>query len=196
MMTQRHIGFLSLVLFSFALVIPAELFAQPASDVIRIRRVEGDMVRAPQYQVSGGQRTQRQRQWLQVKTEFETAPDWIDEITFTYYIVLRNRRAAEGEQEYNLFRGETTYVNVASMRRGQSAVFLHPSTVERYGDLFRVGVVITSQGRVLGMAGNPDSDQRWWEQLPPRTGFVLNRMLTPFAMINFDDYEAIKQPER
>lgn len=196
MRTKRHIGIVAVALFAFIWIAPTEVFAQQASDVLRIRRIEGDMVRAPQYQVSGGQRTQRQRQWLQVKTEFETAPDWIDEITFTYYIVLRNRRPAEGEQEYNLFRGETTYVNVARTRTGQSTVFLHPSTVERYGDLFRVGVVITSQGRMLGMASNPDSDQRWWEQLPPRSGFVLNRMQTPFAMINFDDFEAIKPPER
>jgi hypothetical protein len=33
---------------------------------------------------------------------------------------------------------------------------------------------------------------RWWEQLPPVEGYVLNRMETPFAMIYFDDYEAIK----
>ncbi len=196
MITHRNIRYLGIAFFTLLLMAPPELFAQQERDVLRIRRVEGDLVRAPQYQVTGGTRTQRQRQWLQVRTEFETAPEWIDEITFTYYIVLRNRRPPEGEAEYNLFRGESTYVNVARTRTGQSTVFLHPSTVERYGDLERVGVVVSSQGRVLGMASNPSSDQRWWEQLPPRSGFVLTRMQTPFAMVNFDDFEAVKPPER
>jgi hypothetical protein len=59
-----------------------------------------------------------------------------------------------------------------------------------------VGLVITSQGRVLAMESNPSSQERWWERATPRAGFVLNRMQTPFAMINFDDYESIKLPER
>ena len=36
------------------------------------------------------------------------------------------------------------------------------------------------------------TNQRWWEQMTPVDGYVLNRMETPFAMISFDDYEAIK----
>lgn len=192
----RRIQIFSVALFALLLLLPSELFAQQASDVLRVRRIEGTLVRAPQYDVRGGTSTQRQRQWLQVRTEFETRPEWIDELTFTYYIVLQNRRREEGQPEFMLFRGENTYVNIASTRDGLSTVFLHPSTVERYGELFRVGVVISSQGRVLGMASNPESDQRWWEQLPPRSGFVLNRMQTPFAMVNFDDYEALKPPDR
>ncbi len=187
----------TLGLLALLLTIPYELFAQQsASDVLRIRRLEGDLVRAPQYQVRGGQSAQRQRQWLQVRTEFQTAPEWIDEVTFTYYIVLRNRRPAEGEQEFNLFRGESSYINVARSRDGQSTVFLHPSTVERFGELFRVGVVVTSQGRVLAMESSPSADGRWWEQLTPRSGLVLTRRHTPFAMINFDDFEASPLPER
>ncbi len=192
MKANTPVRFFGVVAVALLLVAPYELFAQEGRDVLRIRRVEGEMVRAPQYQVSGGQRSQRQRQWLEVKTEFETAPDWIDEITFTYYIVLHNRRPHEGDEPYNLFRGENTYVNIERTRRGQSAVYLHPSTVERYGSLDRVAVVISSQGRVLGIESDPPSERRWWEQLPPRSGFVLNRMQTPFAMVNFDDFEAIK----
>lgn len=176
------------------LMLTESAFAQ--GDVLRIRRLEGELVRAPQYQVRGGTATQRQRQWLQVTTQYQTAPEWIDEMTFTYYIVLRNSRPEEGQSEFNMFRGEITYVNIAETREGRSAVFLHPSTVERYGELFRVAVVITSQGRTIGMESNPSGDGRWWEQLTPRAGFVLNRMQTPFAMVNFDDYEAIKPPER
>ena len=84
-----------------------------------------------------------------------------------------------------------TYVNIQKGKH-KSDMYLHPSTIARYGDVQRVGVVISSQGRVLAMESLPANNQRWWEQLTPLDGYVLNRMQTPFAMIYFDDYEAIK----
>ncbi len=166
------------------------------SDMLRIRRLEADTVRAPQYQVRAGQAPRRTREWLQVRTEFQTSPEWIDEMTFTYHIVLRNRRPAEGEPEFRLFRGESSYINIARTRDGQSTVFLHPSTVERFGEMVQVGVVITSGGRVVAMESNPTREGRWWEQLTPQTGMVLNRRDTPFAMVNFDDFEAVPAASR
>lgn len=166
------------------------------SDALRIRRLEGEMVRAPQYQVRAGQAPRRTREWLQVRTEFQTAPEWIDEMTFTYYIVLRNRRPEPGEPEHRLFRGESSYINIARTREGQSTVFLHPSTVERFGEMVQIGVVVTSGGRVIAMESNPSRDGRWWEQLTPQAGMVLNRRDTPFAMVNFDDFEAVPATSR
>lgn len=166
------------------------------AELLRIRRLEGDTVRAPQYQVRAGQAPRRTREWLQVRTEFQTAPEWIDEMTFTYYIILRNRRPAAGEPEFRLFRGESSYINIARTREGQSTVFLHPSTVERYGELVQVGVVVTSGGRVVAMESSPSREGRWWEQLTPQTGMVLNRRDTPFAMVNFDDFEATPAASR
>ncbi len=187
---RRYFSILTATILVF--VVATEAWAQQPSDILRIRRLEGNEVRAPVYQVSPTQRASRQRQWLEVRTQFETRPDWIDEMTFTYYIVLRNQRPAPGQPEFMLFRGENTYVNIARTRDGASTVYLHPSTVERFGSVFRVGVVISSQGRILAMESSPSADGRWWEQLPPQDGFVLSRMQTPFAMVNFDDFEALK----
>lgn len=165
-------------------------------DMLRIRRLEAETVRAPQYQVRAGQAPRRQREWLQIRTEFQTAPDWIDEMTFTYYVVLRNRRPAEGEPEHRLFRGESSYINIARTRDGQSTVFLHPSTLERFGEVVQTGVVVTSGGRMIAMESSPSREGRWWEQLTPQSGMVLNRRDTPFAMVNFDDFEAIPASAR
>lgn len=185
---------------SLGFLLPLELLAQQAGgsgdNQLRIRRLEADMVRAPSYQISGGQRSMRSRDWLQVQTQFETRPEWIDELTFTYHIVLRNPRPGPNTPEFVLFRGESAYVNIARTREGQSTVFLHPSTVERFGSVFRVGVVITSQGRVLGMESSPSADGRWWEQLTPREGFVMRRNQTPWAFVNVDDFEAIRPSDR
>lgn len=193
-MHTRRITVLSLVIA--AISISTGTTHGQDSEILRIRRLEGETVRAPQYQTRGGQAPRRTREWLQVRTEFQTAPEWIDEMTFTYYIVLRNRRPAPGEPEVRLFRGESNYINIARTREGQSTVFLHPSTVERFGELVQVGVVITSGGRVVGMESSPSREGRWWEQLTPQSGMVLNRRDTPFAMINFDDFEATPAASR
>jgi hypothetical protein len=179
-------------------ITPPEVTAQTAQEIMRIRRIEATTTKGPQIQISGVPRSTRQKDWLQVEVQFETAPRWIDDLTFTYHIVLRNRRPEEGEREFNLFRGESSYVNIAATRDGKSIVYLHPSTLARYGTLDRVAVVVTSQGRVVAMASSPDSQQRWWETppVPPISGFVLTRAQTPFALVNFDDFEAVKPSDR
>ncbi len=177
-------------------LVPATQAQRDEEQILRIRRLEGEMVRSPQYQISGGQRSRRQRQWLQIRTEFETRPDWIDELTFTYYVVLRNPRPERGQEEFVLFRGESRYVNIERTRDGTSVMYVHPSTVERYGEVFRVGVVVASDGRMVAMESSPPGEGRWWEQLRPQDGYVLHRMDTPFAMVNFDDFEASPPRER
>jgi len=178
---------------SALMLVPESVMAQGAgANVLRIRRIEGTMVRTPVYNTQDTTRSSRQRQWLQVRTEYETAPDWLSEATFTYYILLRNSRPPAGEQEFNLFKGEVTYVNIARTRTGASTVFMHPSSIERFGSVERVAVVITSQGRVIGMESNPSSNDRWWERVTPLSGFVMNRSQSPFAHIEIDNFEAIK----
>jgi len=51
---------------------------------------------------------------------------------------------------------------------------------------------LASHRIAAAISGLPITSQRWWEQVPPVDGYVLNRLETPFAMIAFDNYEAIK----
>jgi hypothetical protein len=160
----------------------------PAGKIVRIRKIETGKLPTPEYKLLKEQAMIKTRNWFQVSVYYETAPDWIDDLTFTYYIVTQSKT---GEKKLTLFRGDVTYVNIQKGKH-KSDIYLHPSTIARFGDVQRVGVVITSQGRVLAMESLPANNQRWWEQLTPLDGYVLNRMQTPFAMIYFDDYEATK----
>jgi hypothetical protein len=168
---------------------------QRAPNIVRIRDLDADKVKTPIYRVSNAPQG-RTREWLKIETEYDTAPDWIDELDFEYYVLVRDK---EGDREYILFRGDVTYVNVertaSSASRHMSAMYLHPSTLARYGDVERMAVLIKYKGRLVGMESEPESNARWWEQLTPVRGLLLNRMETPFAMINFDNYEAIKATE-
>ncbi len=185
------LGFIFGLAFLFA--VPEQAVAQRDDDLLRVRRIEAREVQAPRISISGVGSGRRNLRWLEVRTQYEVRPDWLDEATFTYYIVMRNRNPGQGESEYNMFQGEVTYMNIRRGRDLQSTVYLHPSTLERYGDVFRTAVVVRSQGRILAIESEPRADDRWWERLPPSTGYVLNRNQTPFAVVNPDDYEMIKQ---
>ena len=179
-------------LFFFSLLVPFSSDAQEVTPApakgISIKKITPEKQKTPEYQLLKGQVMARTREWFVVNTFYETDPEWVDEALFTYYVVVK---AKQGPQKYTLFKGDVTYVNIQKGKH-KSDMYLHPSTMARYGDVERVAVVLTTQGRVVAMESLPASQQRWWEQLTPVDGYVLNRMQTPFAMVNFDDYEAIK----
>jgi hypothetical protein len=181
--------FVAVLILSISGPASAQPQAASAAKVVQIRKIEpNSKVATPEYKLLTGQVMSKTRNWFQVNVYYETDPEWMDDLTFTYYIVTQSKT---GGQKFTLFRGDVTYVNVQKGKH-KSDMYLHPSTIARYGVVQRVGVVISSQGRVLAMESLPANNQRWWEQLTPQDGYVLNRMQTPFAMIYFDDYEAIK----
>lgn len=184
-------GVLSLALILAAVSRPPVAVAQEivGKDDIKIRKIEGKKVGTPQYQLTKGQFVGQTRDWFVINTTYRTDPKWIDELTFTYYVIVRNKDTSSGT--YTMFRGEVTYVNIEKGDH-KSDMYLHPSTLARYGDVEGVAVVVSALGQVVAIETIPAAKTRWWEQRAPVDGYVLNRMQTPFAMINFDDYEAIK----
>ena len=154
----------------------------------KIRKIKGDKVKTPRYSLASGNVSGRSRDWFQISTEYETEPEWLDELKIQYYVLAMTK---SGKKEQSLFRGEVNYVNVEEGKH-MSVMYLHPSTLSRYGDVQAVAVLLYAEGRLLGAESEPSTSKRWWEQMTPRDGFLLNRMETPFAMINFDNYEAIK----
>jgi len=188
-MKRAQVVCLSLILAAaFLFQVPCVSAQEGPGRIVQIRKIEPSKVKTPEYQLLKGQFMATTRDWFQVAVSYETAPDWIDDLTFTYYVLMKPKT---GPTKYMLFKGDVTYVNIQKGKH-KSDMYLHPSTLARYGDVQQVAVVLTTQGRVVAMESLPASQQRWWEQLTPMDGYVLNRMQTPFAMINFDDYEAIK----
>lgn len=167
--------------------------AAPADRALSIKKVDAGKVKTPDYQVKHVNSQARSLDWYKIEVIYDTEPEWMDEISFTYYVVVKAKQSAPGRPPYMLFKGEVTYVNVAKGRH-KSDIYLHPSTLARFGDVERVATLVNVAGRLVAMDGLPSgsASTRWWEQLPPQDGYLLNRMQTPFAMINFDDYEAIK----
>ena len=165
--------------------------------MINIRKITPDKkASTPRYEMKPAIPMQRTRNWFSLTVTYDVNPpgnsEWIDELTFTYYVLVRQKGGAQPM----LLKGEVTYINIAKGRGLLADIFLHPSTLARYGEVDRVAVLVSTRGQLLAGESLPTSNQRWWEQLPPTEGLLLSRQQTPFAMVNFDDYEAIKPTGR
>ena len=160
------------------------------ADIIKIRKgplpVPG--TKTPVFRTAtASQSSAKQPDWWRVMVEFETAPDWVDELEFTYYVYMKDQSNKGAEM---MFRGSVTYVNVAKGRH-YSDMFLHPSTLARLGRVEQVAVVVKARGAVVATEST-DTKPNWWDGFSPVEGVLLNRSQTPFAHVDYDLYEAIK----
>jgi hypothetical protein len=157
----------------------------------------------PQYNTSASRTSAgRAREWGVFEVEYETVPEWLDEVVATYY-VLAERRGADGRKAYTFYQTTVRYKDVA---RGEhtACVVLPPAAVARYGDQFVAfavefsgadGALLAAQTELAGV----QLPQEWWKK-PDVTESksvvkrddLVDRSKTPFALVNLDDYEAVK----
>ena len=159
-----------------------------ASDILRIRKMTPTKEKTPVFRTAvQSQASARQPDWWRVMVEFETAPDWIDELEFTYYAYIEDQ---SNKGAPVMFRGTVTYVNVA---RGKhvSDMFLHPNTIARLGLVKQIAVVVKARGAVVATESTA-TKPNWWDGFSPVEGVLINRSQTPFAFVDYDLYEAIK----
>lgn len=176
-----------------------------ASEPLRVRRLEGIgkqyLIKTPEYRTSMSPGTKRPSDWAEVKVTFDTAPEWIDDITVQYYVLT----AIKGKAgvEYSFFNTTARYADVEQGNGHMVAAYLTPAAVKRYGDPVAVAVAITVAGKTVAEESDNDRlvklPERWWESsgtvlgseaVTPRNGYLLSRRQTPFALINISDYEA------
>ena len=170
---------------------PAAAAGSGGSDIIKIRKmapVPG--TKTPVFRTAvQGSASAKQPDWWRVMVEYETAPEWIDELEFTYYVYMKDQSNKGAEVMY---RGTVTYVNVARGRH-YSDMFLHPSTLARLGRVEQVALVVKAKGAVVATESTAQTPN-WWDRFSPVDGVLLNRSQTPFAAVDYDLYEAIKPP--
>jgi hypothetical protein len=160
----------------------------PGGDVLRIRKMTPTKEKTPIFQTSiRTQSSARPTDWWRVVVDFDTAPDWLDELEFTYYVYMKDQSNRGAEV---MFRGTVTYLNIPKGRH-QSDIFLHPSTMTRLGSVEQVAVVVKSKGAVVGTESTAKTPN-WWERFSPVDGVLLSRDQTPFAFIDYDSFNAIK----
>ncbi|HMP89926.1 MAG TPA: hypothetical protein PJ991_06980 [Kiritimatiellia bacterium] len=159
---------------------------------ITVRKMDGSKASTPVFAVRGSSaQSSRTKDWFRIYVEYDSEPDWIDELNFTFYVLVRGK--TRDAPPMTLFKGEVSYIHIASGRRHQADMFIHPNIINRFGDVERVAVEIRQGGRLLERSGKPTPTEAWWERLSPVDGVLLDRSQTPFALIDIDDYEIIKR---
>lgn len=175
-----------------ALLLAGDVSSQTASTTVKVRQLRGRKLKTPDYNVRGvsGGGGVRSRNWYRIECSYETSKEWIDELQFTYYAILKGSGGSSGRTAYRLLTGSVTNVDIAKGRH-ESVMFVHPSQLERHGDVEAVAVMIKANGVNVATETYPNSRTRWWEQYPAQ-GALLNRLQSAFAFYNYDNYEMIK----
>jgi hypothetical protein len=195
----------AVLLLALAAAVPAQ--AQQLSKDFLITKLTPDMVTTPEYNFSYGpknKKVSKNKDWLEVEVSFdwlprEKKPEFLDELTFNYYILLNNK--SRENPQGTLLTGSVTHVAIPQAKAMNSVMYVSPRTLERFFEgkmpnsassaIVDVGVTITKQGQLVAESSWKGKGQ-WWSTLQQVTGYVLNKNETPFAPLAWDYYEAIK----
>ncbi len=183
--------------FACVFVWSAAAFGQgrPAAD-FQITKISKNLVATPQYTYTGAQQfpaNQRDR-WLEVEVDFAAAPEFTDDLTFKYFILINGK----------LLTGEVTHTNIAAGKENRSVMYVSPRTLARImgnravtaASVQNVAVQIFQQGAVKSESSADRAAPQWFAPMPHVAGFVLNKNETPFAPLYWDRYEQIKPAAR
>jgi hypothetical protein len=182
----------------------AEAGEQP--QILRIQDFEGlnrrSVIETPQYDTNMRGGVKEEREWVEIRTTYDTAPEWIDNLTFQYYAMSRTE--VEGRPAYSLFTETVTYADIQKDDDHFSTAYLRPAAVLRYGELVAIAVEIRFEGDLIAYVSDKEDNNLpadWWKNkqvlnsdiLTERAGYLLDRKSSPFAYINIEDYEFIQE---
>ena len=184
--------------------VPAQAYsrgpAKVGGGVLRLRQLTGNgpraLVQTPDMFGGASHSRTGPRAWAQLDFQYDTEPEWIDEASFQCYALLHSRTTGE----YTLLKGSLAYMDVARGRGHLGVAYVRPSALARFGEVVAVAVEAIVKGETVSVLsegrlspGKP-MPQEWWKnaKLAPKEGYVLDKSKTPFALGNYDDYEALK----
>jgi hypothetical protein len=100
------------------LILASTAAAQTRSAEFQLTKITKNLVSTPQFAYSGAQQyqTNQRDRWLEVEVEFAAAPEFTDELTFKYFILLNGK----------LLTGEVTHVNIGAGRENRSVMYVSP----------------------------------------------------------------------
>ncbi|MEI6491647.1 MAG: Amuc_1102 family pilus-like protein [Verrucomicrobiota bacterium] len=203
------------MLLSFSLL-PTSLRAQQGAlnTEVQITKIESGFVDSPKFTIPGYSKrsTGRPGSWLEIEVTFERnvvakEPKYADELTFNYYVLLKNERVTE-DKKPTLLTGSIVHVRVPQERGLHSVAFVSPRALASFFEgkppttaqqaVTDIGVTISGKGGLLAIStakGTVKGDKGWWDNPASFTtvpGLLLNKNETPFAPLEWDFYEAIK----
>ena len=179
----------ALTILVFALA--SSVSAQNRGRDFQLTKISRDLITTPQFNYSGAeQQRDTHDRWLRVDVQFSALPEFTDEVTFKYYILINGK----------LLTGEVTHVNVLAGRELYSVMYVPPHALAyilgnrppNLTSVENVAVQLLQKGEVKDELSLARVRPQWFAALPALTGFVLNKNETPFGPLFWDHYEQIK----
>lgn len=165
--------------------------AQNRLNEIQLSKITRDLITTPQYNYSGAEQLRDPHdRWLKIDVQFSAVPEFTDEVTFKYYILIGGK----------LLTGEVTHVNVLAGRELYSCMYVPPHALAyvlgnrppNVNSVENVAVQVVQKGAVKDELSLAKARAQWFASLPAVPGFVLNKNETPFAPLFWGHYEQIK----
>ena len=167
-----------------------------AASEFQITKISKNLITAPQYSYTGAQQYQANQRdrWLEVEVEFAAAPEFTEELTLKYFILVNGK----------LLTGEVTHVSIPAGRENRSVMYVSPRALARVmgnraltpNAVQNIAVQIVQQGTVKSELSQDRAQPGWFTSMSAVAGSVLNKNETPFAPLYWDRYEQIKSPSR
>jgi hypothetical protein len=174
-----------------ALVLTSSVFAQNRRSDIQLTKIGRELILAPVYNYTGGEKLRESHdRWLKVEAQFAAAPEFTDEVTFKYYILIGGK----------ILTGEVTHVNVLAGQELYSCMYVPPHALAyvlgnrspNMTSVENVAVQVLKNGEVKDELSMLRARPQWFTSLPALPGFVLDKSETPFAPLFWGYYEQIK----
>jgi len=188
---------LILPFFTAAIFVPLQVSGQAARPGdFQITQITKNLISAPQYVYRGAEqyRTDQNERWLEVEAAFAAVPEFTDELTLKYFILING----------SLVTGEVTHANIKAGRENRSVMYMPPDALSRVlnnrpattASVQNIAVQIVQRGAVKDELSLVRAPAHWYTTIPALSGLVLNKNETPFAPLYWDRYVQIKRQAR
>jgi len=122
--------------------------------------------------------------WIEMEALYATRKSWTNEITLEFYALTKTNV---------VLKGKISQVNIPEGARHYGVMYLHPTTVQRFGDVERVAVRLYEQGVLLDTEQWPEySKKEWWTKYAANEGHLKKLSETPFILSQPGKYEDTK----
>ncbi len=163
-----------------------------APNEFQVTRITKNLITAPEYSYGGAEQfpTEERKLWLELEAEFVSVPEFTDELTFKYFILINGK----------LLTGEVTHVNISAGRENHSVMYVPPVASARFNNnralapnsVQNVAVQIAQRSAVKSELNLVRAGAKWYNAKLGIVGFVLNKNETPFAPLYWERYPQIK----
>ena len=145
----------------------------------------------------------RNKRWGVLDVTFTTTPEWVDDMTVTFYVMLHNPKADEkkGEKPMSFFTLTLSYSDIARGKDHKVGAMLLPAALLRFGRPMGVAAKISVGGQEVATKDDAEGPlkgaEKWWEnpkivdspKVQKRDGYLIDRMKSPFQLQDNDNYE-------